>query len=69
MASFTDNLVAFNPYIPQIPVDDYVRVGMIKQQQYNEGVQKVQGYIDSVAGLDVIKPEHPRWFGTSIRPN
>lgn len=57
MASFTDQLVAFNPYIQQIPVDDYVRVGMIKQQQYNEGVQKVQGYIDSVAGLEVVKPE------------
>lgn len=57
MASFTDNLVAFNPYVSQVPVDDYVRVGMIKQQQYNAGVEKVQGYIDSVAGLEVIKPE------------
>jgi len=57
MASFTDQLVAFNPYVSQIPVDDYVRVGMIKQQQYDQGVQKVQGYIDSVAGLEVVKPE------------
>lgn len=57
MASFTDQLVAFNPYVSQIPVDDYTRVGMIKQQQYDQGVQKVQGYIDSVAGLEVIKPE------------
>lgn len=62
MASFTDQLVAFNPYIPQLPVDDYVRVGMIKQQQYNEGVQKVQSYIDSVAGLDVIKPEQKEYL-------
>lgn len=62
MASFTDQLVAFNPYIPQIPVDDYVRVGMAKQQQYNEGVQKTQAYIDSVAGLDVIKPEQKEYL-------
>lgn len=57
MASFTDELIPFNPYIQQLPVDDYVRVGMIKQQQYNQGVQKVQSYIDSVAGIEVIKPE------------
>lgn len=62
MASFTDELVGFNPYIPQIPVDDYVRVGMIKQQQYNEGVQKVQTYIDSVAGMDVVKPEQKEYL-------
>lgn len=62
MASFTDELVAFNPYIPKIPVDDYVRVGMMKQQQYNEGVQKVQSYIDSVAGLDVVKPEQKEYL-------
>lgn len=62
MASFTDEIVGFNPYIAQIPVDDYVRVGMVKQQQYNEGVQKVQSYIDSVAGLDVIKPEQKEYL-------
>jgi len=57
MASFTDQLIPFNPYISQLPVDDYVRVGMAKQMQYNEGVRKVQSYIDSVAGIEVIKPE------------
>jgi hypothetical protein len=66
MASFTDNLVAFNPYVSEIPVDDYVRVGMIKQQQYNAGVEKVQGYIDSVAGLDVIKPEQKDYLSQRI---
>lgn len=66
MASFTDQLIAFNPYIQQIPVDDYVRVGMIKQQQYNQGVEKVQGYIDSVAGLEVIKPEQKDYLQQRI---
>lgn len=30
---------------------------MIKQQQYDQGIQKVQGYIDSISGLEVVKPE------------
>lgn len=62
MASFTDEIVGFNPYIQQIPVDDYVRVGLIKQGQYDQGVQKVQGYIDSVSGMDVVKPEHKEYL-------
>lgn len=66
MASFTDQIVAFNPYIQQLPVDDYVRVGMIKQEQYNRGVEKVQGYIDSVAGLEVIKPEQKDYLHKRI---
>lgn len=62
MASFTDNLVGFNPYVFQVPVDDYVRVGMIKQEQYKQGVQAVQGYIDSVAGIEALKPEQKEYL-------
>lgn len=62
MASFTDNLVAFNPYVSEVPVDDYVRVGMVKQQQYEQGVQKVQGYIDSIAGIEALKPEQKEYI-------
>jgi hypothetical protein len=55
MASFTDTqAIEFNPYIQQIPVDDYVRVGMMKQQQYNEGIQRVQNYFDTISGLPVV---------------
>jgi hypothetical protein len=28
---------------------------MYKQQKYDEGVQKIQGYIDSIAGLDIAR--------------
>jgi hypothetical protein len=53
MASFTDQISQFNPYVSQLPIDAMVKVGMYKQQQYDQGVQKVQSYIDNVAGLDV----------------
>jgi hypothetical protein len=66
MASFTDTLVNFNPYYQQIPVDDYVRVGLIKQQEYDAGVEKVQSYIDSVAGIEVIKPEQKDYLDQRI---
>jgi len=31
------------------------RVGMYKQQQYDQGVEKIQSYIDNIAGLDVAR--------------
>lgn len=55
MASFTDAIHQFNPYIQQLPVEDMVRVGMYKQQQYDQGVEKIQSYIDNIAGLDVAR--------------
>ena len=55
MASFTDAIHQFNPYIQQLPVEDMARVGMYKQQQYDQGVEKIQSYIDNIAGLDVAR--------------
>ncbi len=62
MASFTDTLVGFNPYYQQIPVDDYTRVGMQKQLEYNQGVERVQNYVDSIAGMEVIKDVHKQYL-------
>jgi hypothetical protein len=53
MASFTDKSFQFNPYIQELPVQEMYQVGMAKQAQYNQGVQKIQNYIDRVAGVDV----------------
>ena len=58
MASFTDNpqaLGTFNPYVQQLPVDTMVKVGMYKQDQYNQGIQKIQTSIDNIAGLDIAR--------------
>jgi len=55
MASFTDTITQFNPYVAQLPVEAMVQVGQYKQQKYEEGVTKIQAQIDQVAGLDLIK--------------
>ena len=58
MASFTDNinaLTSFKPYVAQAPVDAMVQVGMQKQAQYDQGIQKIQSQIDQVAGMDVVR--------------
>ena len=55
MASFTDKIPTFNPYIQQLPVEAMVKVGMEKQQRYDQGVQKIQSSIDQIAGLDVVR--------------
>jgi hypothetical protein len=53
MASFTDIIPQFNPYVQQLPVEAMVQVGMEKQKRYDEGIQKIQQSIDTIAGLDV----------------
>lgn len=55
MASWTDILPTFKPYVQQLPVEAMVQVGMQKQAQYNAGIQKIQGEIDKVAGLDIYR--------------
>jgi hypothetical protein len=66
MASFTDQIMQFNPYVQQLPVEAMAQVGMYKQQKYEEGVQKVQSYIDNVAGLDVTKPLHKQYLQSKL---
>lgn len=55
MASFTDKPLQFTPYIQELPIQEMVQVGMQKQAQYDQGVQKIQNQIDRVAGIDIIK--------------
>jgi hypothetical protein len=55
MASFTDIIPQFNPYVQQLPVEAMVQVGMEKQKRYDEGIQKIQTQIDNIAGLDIAQ--------------
>jgi hypothetical protein len=66
MASFTDQIMQFNPYVQQLPVEAMAQVGMYKQQKYEEGVQKVQSYIDNIAGLDVMKDVDKQYLQSKL---
>jgi hypothetical protein len=66
MASFTDQITKFNPYVQQLPIDAMVKVGTYKQQKYDEGVQKIQGYIDNIAGLDVMHDSDKEYLQSKL---
>lgn len=66
MASWTDKIPTFNPYVAQLPVEAMVKVGMIKQQKYEEGIQKIQTNIDNVAGLDLAKDVHKKYLKSKL---
>lgn len=66
MASYTDAITQFNPYVQQLPVELMMQVGMHKQAQYDAGVQKIQSYIDNVAGLDIYKDGHKKYLESKL---
>lgn len=66
MASFTDRVPTFNPYVQQMPVEAMVAVGTEKQRRYDEGVQKIQTQIDNIAGLDITKDLHKSYLHSKL---
>lgn len=66
MASWTDKIPNFNPYVEQQPVDAMLKVGMYKQQKYEEGVQKIQTAIDNVAGLDIASELDKKYLQSKL---
>ena len=66
MASFTDAIPQFNPYIQQLPVEAMVKVGMEKQQRYDQGLQRIQSQIDQVAGLSIVRPQDKEYLQSKL---
>lgn len=57
MASFTDSpQTFFSPAMPMVDLNLYGQTLDYKQGLYNQGVQRIQGSIDQVAGLDIMHP-------------
>jgi hypothetical protein len=66
MASYTDKIPTFNPYVEQQPVDAMLKVGVYKQQKYEEGVKKIQTNIDNVAGLDIANDVQQKYLQSKL---
>jgi hypothetical protein len=47
-------------------VEAMVQVGMAKQAQYNQGVQKIQSYVDNVAGMSVSRPIEKEYLQSQL---
>ena len=66
MASYLDNIPTFNEYVEQRPQDDMLKVGLFKQQRYEQGVQKIQSSIDNIAGLDVVRDVDKKYLQSKL---
>lgn len=69
MASFTDNtqqLSSFTPYVQQQPLEMMGKVGMYKQGQYDQGIEKIQKSFDTIGGLKVLKDEHKAYLQNKL---
>lgn len=67
MASYTDQISQFNPYISRMPlIEEMSKVGMEKQAKYDQGVQKIQAYVDNIAGMDVMKDNQKEYLQSKL---
>jgi hypothetical protein len=67
MASYKDPTnLKFNPYVQQRPVEAMLKVGLYKQERYDQGVQKIQESIDNIAGLDLIRPQDKDYLQSKL---
>ena len=66
MASYKDIIPTFNPYVQQRPVEAMMKVGVYKQQRYDEGVKKIQESIDNIAGLDVVRDVDKQYLQSKL---
>lgn len=67
MASFLETTpIKFSPFVSQLP-DNYVELLALKQSQYNDGVDKVDSYIQSLSGLDVVRDVDRQYINNKIQ--
>ena len=66
MASYTDIIPEFKPYVQQLPVEMMVAVGMEKQKRYEDGISKLQTQINNVAGIELLRPQDKAYLQSKL---
>lgn len=67
MASFTDQISQFNPYVSRLPlIQEMASATQEKQQKYDQGVQKIQGYVDNIAGMDIMNDTQKEYLQSKL---
>lgn len=57
MASFTDEPVKLTPFVAQQPIQAMATVGAMREEKFQEGINTVQNYYDSLLALPIAKRE------------
>lgn len=66
MASFSDNLQQFTGYSPETNVQALVDVGQRKQNEFDAGVQRIQGEVSQIANLPIVKEQGKQYLQAKL---
>lgn len=66
--SYKHQGLKYPEYISALPADELIKVGMVKQNLYDEGVAKIEKRIDELDqyGLTILKEEDKRYFSQEM---
>ncbi len=67
MANFTQNrIIQYKDYTPVSPVDLMTQVGVQREAEQQQGIQKVNNYFESIGGLDVARDSDKQYIQQSL---
>lgn len=66
MASRFDSIPQFNPFIQPADLQLVAQAGIKRETDYGIGVEKIQSYVDKVAGIDLIKEADKKYLQTQL---
>jgi len=68
MANFTEiQPIRYKDYVSTAPIDAMTTVGMQREQQLAQGIQKVNDYVTKVAGVDIIRDVDKQYLQSSLK--